>query len=72
MLRTSKPIDEVFDTWLEVAAALRKVNQQITQALDTHIRDRVAEEFALARWAVIAIASSPWPRCSSSPLWHGA
>ena len=52
-LRTARPLDTVFDSWLEIAAALRKLSQQVNRELDSHIHARLGITSApAAPWAI--------------------
>jgi methyl-accepting chemotaxis protein len=55
-LRASRPLDDDFDTWLETAAALRRMSNQAIQHLDTRIRDRLATDIAQAELATAMLA----------------
>ena len=58
-LRASRPLDDVFDSWLEIAAALRKLSQQVTKELDSHIHARLAVDIEAAeRTTVLLVALS--------------
>ena len=55
-LRTNQPLDEAFDSWLEIVSPLRKLSGQVTQALDAHIRQRLDADIAAARQTTLLLA----------------
>ena len=55
-LRTNQPLDEAFDSWLEIVSPLRKLSGQVTQALDAHIRQRLDTDIAAARQTTLLLA----------------
>ena len=56
-LRASRPLDDVFDAWLEIAAALRKLSQQVTRQLDSHIHTRLAQDIEAAEQTTLLLVA---------------
>ena len=56
-LRASRPLDDVFDAWLEIAAALRKLSQQVTRELDSHIHARLAHDMRAAEQTTLLLVA---------------
>jgi methyl-accepting chemotaxis protein len=54
-LRGSRPLEDDFDAWLEVAAALRKLSQQATQALDAHIHQQLEADLRTAEQTTLLL-----------------
>lgn len=57
-LKATKPLDKLYDDWLDIAAPLRKSVRQVTDRLDAQIDDRVASDLAVARRAQIAFLAA--------------
>ncbi len=54
-LRAARPLDTVFDSWLKIAAALRKLSQQATKQLDAHIHARLGEDIQAAQRTTVLL-----------------